>query len=243
MKRLIMSGMALLAVLVLLAGCDSLRTIRGTGDIASDEREVANFAAVDLAGVGTVIVDFGAREALRIEAEENLMPYLESNVEDGTLTLGIREGVNILPTQGIFYYLTVSDLDEITVSGLGNIDVPRMEVSNVAINVTGGGDINVEELQADRLDVLISGLGDLNIGGGEAAVQSIAITGGGNYNARDLPGDEVSVRISGLGSAAVWAREQLNATISGGGSIRYDGSPRVTTEITGLGEVEPITGR
>jgi predicted small secreted protein len=243
MKRLILSGMALLAVIVLLAGCDSLRTIRGTGDIASDEREVADFTAVDLAGVGTVIVDFGAKEALRIEAEENLMPYLENNVEDGTLRLGIREGVNILPTQGIFYYLTVSDLDEITVSGLGNIDVPGMEVSNVAINVTGGGDINVEELQADRLAVLISGLGDLNIGGGEAAVQNIAITGGGNYNARDLPGDEVSVRISGLGSAAVWAREQLNANISGGGSVRYNGSPRVTTEITGLGEVEPATGR
>ena len=243
MKRLTLSGMALLAILVLLGGCDSLRTVRGTGDMAGEEREVADFSAVNLAGIGSVIVDYGDKEALRIEAEENLLPYLEIEVEDGTLTLGIREGVNVIPTQGIFYYLTVSDLDEVTVSGLGNIDVPRLEGSQVAINVTGGGDINVEELRADNLDVLISGLGDLNIDGGETAVQRIRISGGGNYNGQELAGDEVAVTISGLGSAAVWAREQLDAEISGGGSVRYTGRPQVTKEISGLGEVEAAGGR
>jgi hypothetical protein len=243
MKRLVLSSLTLLTLIILLAGCGSLRTVRGTGDIVSEEREVGRFSAVDLAGVGTVIVDFGEKEALRIEAEGNLLPYLESEVEGETLTLGIREGVNVIPTQAIFYYLTVANLDEITVSGLGNIDVPQMEGAEVAINVTGGGDINVEELRADQLDVLISGLGDLNIDGGEAVVQNITISGGGNYNARELPVDEVSVQISGLGSAAVWAREQLDANISGGGSVRYDGRPQVSKAISGLGEVVPAGGR
>jgi hypothetical protein len=243
MRRLTLSSIALLAILFLLAGCDSLRTVRGDGDISAEEREVGSFSAVNLAGIGTVIVDIGDKEALRIEAEDNLLPYLESEVEGDTLTLSIREGVNVIPTQAIFYYLTVRDLDEITVTGLGNVDVPRMEGSQVAINVTGGGDINIEELLADDLDVLISGLGDLNISGGEAAVQNIAIKGAGNYNARELAGDEVNVSISGLGSAAIWAREQLDAEISGGGSVRYVGHPQVTKEISGLGEVEPAGGR
>jgi hypothetical protein len=147
MRRYLLSGTGLLAILFLLAGCGGLRTVRGTGDMASEDREVGDFSAVDLAGIGNVLVEFGDKAALRIEAEENLLPYLESKVEGDTLNLGIREGVNIFPTQGIFYYLTVSDLEEITVSGLGNVDVPRLEGTNTAITVSGGGDINIEGSQ------------------------------------------------------------------------------------------------
>jgi len=242
MKRLFMSGFVLLAVLLLTAGCSGLRTVRGTGDMTSEEREVGDFSAVDLAGIGTVSVEFGDETALRIEAEENLLPYLESEVEGNTLTLGIREGVNALPTQGIFYYLTVRDLEEITVSGLGNMDVPRLEGTTTAVNITGGGDINIEELSAKNLTVEISGLGDLTIAGGEVADQNVTITGGGNYNARELASEAANITITGLGSAAVWTRDALNASISGGGSVRYVGRPQVTKNITGLGEVVPIEG-
>jgi hypothetical protein len=237
MRRLVLSNITLLAIFFLLAGCDSLRTVRGTGDMANEVREVSDFSAVHLAGVGTLIVDFGEKEDLRIEAEDNLLPYLESEVEGDTLILGAREGVNVLPTQAIFYYLTVSDLEEIGVSGLGNVDTPRLEGRDVTINVSGGGDIDVEEVQADSLDVFISGLGDIKIGGGEAAVQDVEISGGGNYNARELVGDDVSVSISGLGSADVWAREKLDVEISGGGTVNYAGRPHVTQNISGLGEV------
>jgi hypothetical protein len=242
MKRLFLSGLVLLAILLLLAGCDSLRTVRGSGDIASEEREVSGFSAVDLAGIGTVIVDYGDKEALRIEAEDNLLPYLESEVEEGTLILSVREGVNVIPTQAIFYYLTVSDLDEIIVSGLGNVDVPRLEGTTAAINVTGGGDINIEELYAKDLNVQISGLGDLNIDGGEVADQNVDITGGGNYNAQEMASEVARVSISGLGSANVWARDALDASITGGGSVRYTGRPQVTQNISGLGEVAPTGG-
>jgi hypothetical protein len=243
MNRITIGGLGLLAILFLLTGCDSLRTVRGTGDIGSEVREVAGFSAVNLAGIGTVIVDYGEKEALRIEAEKNLLPYLESEVENDTLTLSVREGVNVIPTQGIFYYLTVSDLDAISVSGLGNVDTPRMEGTQVRITVNGGGDINVEELHAKDLDVVISGLGDLTIGGGDAADQEIRISGGGNYNARELASEAARISISGLGSAEVWARDVLDAEISGGGSVRYAGSPQVTREISGLGVVESLGGR
>jgi hypothetical protein len=242
MRRYLLSGASLLAILFLLAGCGRLRTVRGTGDMASEDREVGDFSAVDLAGIGTVAVEFGNKTALRIEAEENLLPYLESKVEGDTLTLGIREGVNVLPTQGIFYYLTVPDLEEITVSGLGNVDVPHLEGTTTAINVNGGGDINIEALQAKDLKVLISGLGDLTIDGGQVADQNITITGGGNYHARELASEVANISITGLGSAAVWARDALNASITGGGSVRYVGHPQVTQNITGLGEVVPIDG-
>lgn len=240
MKRLTLRGTALLAIFFLLAGCDTLRTVRGTGDIGAEEREVSDYSAVDLAGIGTVIVESGAKEALRIEAEENILPYLESEVEGGVLILDMREGVNVVPTQGIFYYLTVRELDEITVSGLGNVDVPRLESSDPRIEISGGGSISVDELRADSLDVLISGLGELAVGGGEVGMQQIEISGGGTYKARELASETAKVSIDGLGSAEVRAQEKLDAAINGGGMVRYAGRPQVTQAINGLGEVKPL---
>jgi len=242
MKRLFVAGLILLAVLILGSGCGSLRTIRGTGDMTAESREVSDFTAVNLASIGNVIVDYGEREALRIEAEENLLPYLESEVEGGTLTLGMREGVNLLPTQGIFYYLTVREMDEVGVAGLGNIDVPRLEGTQVAIRISGAGDINVDEVQAKQLDVILSGLGNLNIDGGEVANSDIQLKGAGSYNAREMASDVVTVEVAGVGSAAVWARDALDASISGGGSVQYVGRPQVTQNISGLGEVRAAGG-
>ena len=90
MKRLLLAGFLLLAMVITMCSCGSLRTIRGTGDITSETREVSGFSAVNLAGIGNVVVDYGEQESLRIEAEDNLLPYLESKVEGDTLTLGVR---------------------------------------------------------------------------------------------------------------------------------------------------------
>jgi len=242
MRRLFMGGMVMLAMVIFMSGCDTLRTVRGTGDMTAETRELNSFSAVDLASIGNVIVEYGERESLRIEAEENLLPYLESEIEGGTLKLGHREGINILPTQGIFYYLTVRELDEVRVSGLGNIDVPRLEGTQVEIRLSGAGDINVEEVNTKKLDVLLSGLGNLTIDSGEVANSDIQLKGAGSYNAGNMASEVVTVDVSGMGSAAVWARDSLDATISGGGSVQYEGRPQVTQQITGLGEVRASSG-
>lgn len=238
MKRLLMAGLLLLALALSSSGCDTLRTIRGTGDITSQTREVTDFSAVDLAGIGNIIIDYGEQESLRIEAEDNLLPYLETEVDGDTLTIGIREGVNIIPTQGIFYYLTVRELDEVSVSGLGNIDLPLLEGTSVALNITGGGDIDAKEVNAKDLAVKLSGLGSLTIEGGEVTNSNVQLTGAGNYNASQLVSQVVNVQVTGLGSAGVWAEDALSATITGGGSVRYKGKPQITKNVTGLGVVE-----
>ncbi|NCF69785.1 MAG: hypothetical protein GWP61_27885 [Chloroflexi bacterium] len=69
-------------------------------------------------------------------------------------------------------------------------------------------------------------MGDLNIDDGEVSKQIVTIRSGGNYNAVELPSDETSITISGLGSAGVWANDVLDANISGGGSVNYNGRPR-----------------
>lgn len=230
----------LVSLSLFMQGCIGLRTVRGSGEMASEQREVSDFKAVAFSGVGTILIELGEDESLRVEGEDNLLQYVETEVSDDTLHIGIRDGVNILPTQSMFFYLTVQEIDELALSGLGNVDAPDLEVGRFSVDISGGGDINLAGLEADELDVSISGLGDLHIDDGAVTEQTISISGGGNYNARYMASDVANLDISGLGSATVWAMEQLDVEISGGGSVRYVGDPTVNEDVSGVGRVERV---
>ena len=239
MKKLSILFTILLGVFILSA-CDSLRVVRGTGNLTEETREVSGFNAVELGGVGTIFIEQGDKETLRIEAEDNLLKFLETEVDGNTLKLSTRKGVNVVPTQGIFYYLTVRDLEKIAVNGLGNIDLNDLFAPRLNLEINGGGQINVKNLETDQLEVHINGLGSIDMGDGQVQQQKIIIDGGGSYDAANMASDSAAVSINGLGSANLWANEQLDVNISGGGTVQYAGKPEVNQTISGLGSVNAI---
>jgi hypothetical protein len=232
----------LLAALVLAAsGCLGFKAVPGSGEVAKETREVSDFSAVELATLGTLYIELGERSSLRIEADDNLIRYLETEVRGNTLKIESRDRVSLLPREPIYYYLTVTDLEEVVLSGLGGIEISdALDVPKLSIRISGGGSIEVEDLAADRFDVEITGLGDLYVDEGQVGAQDVLISGGGNYRARGLESDTAEIRVTGLGSATVQVREELDVTISGGGSVRYIGSPSVSQNVSGLGRVEQI---
>lgn len=244
MKHKVVILVLVLATAVLLPACSAIGnlagSLRGEGPMVSEDREVGDFSAIRLEGIGTVNVSEGAQTAVRVEAQENLLPYLETAVENGTLVISARESVNLVPTQGIFYYVTTPRLDQVDMAGLGEINVPRLSGDDVDVRVGGGGNITVDELAAGRLNAVLSGLGDVNIEGGSVDEQVVMLSGGGSYNAGDLESRATEVTLSGLGSATVHASETLDARLTGGGNISYYGRPQVTQEVTGLGEIKAL---
>jgi hypothetical protein len=258
-KRALIVGL-LLVMAMSSTGCLGIRTVSGSGKVIEEEREVSGFTGVELATIGNLTIELGERESLHIEAEDNLMQYLEAEVRGETLIIGSRENVNLIPTRGVYFTLTVKELDTVTISGLGNVEIPDLEaprfsveisgggnvdtedldVGTLEVDISGGGDVDVEGLEGEVLTVVISGLGDLHIEEGEVKEQEILISGGGNYRARGMESADAEVRLSGLGSATVRVHDNLKVTISGGGSVEYIGSPTVEQDISGLGHVKQI---
>ncbi|MBN1642710.1 MAG: DUF2807 domain-containing protein [Anaerolineae bacterium] len=231
----------LLVAAVASAGCVGLKAVSGSGDPAEETREVSDFRKVELATLGTLYIEVGERETLRIEADDNLLPYLETEVRGDTLKIASRDMVGLLPKEPIYYYLTVRTLDEIVLSGLGSIEVPApIETPALAVRISGGGSVELEDLRAETFDADLTGLGDLYVDEGVVEAQDVLISGGGNYRARGLESEQATVRVTGLGSATVRVSERLDVTISGGGSVRYIGSPSVTQDVSGLGRVEQV---
>jgi hypothetical protein len=214
--------------------------VRGSGKVAEEERSVSDFTGVALSGIGNLYIEVGDEEALRIEAEDNLLPYLETEVRGTTLEITTRENVNLLPLRPVNFYLTVKALDTITVSGSGHAEAPGLQAEQFFATVSGSGSVKMAGLEAEALNATISGSGGLDIAGGEVEMQDITLSGSGKYEAKGMESAEADVRLSGSGSATVRVRDRLDVTISGSGSVRYVGDPIVRETVSGSGGVSQI---
>jgi hypothetical protein len=240
--------MILLVILALALGtfgCVSVgdwssRTVKGSGVVTTEVRKVSDFNSVDLAGIGYLVVEFGDEELLTIEAEDNFMEHIQTTVNGQELNIKFQDNITYQPTETIKFYLTVVELDELKVSGLGDVELPEIEATEFSIEISGGGDVDIDRLDAKLFEVNVDGLGNLNIDGGVVVRQVISINGGGNYKARRLESQDTDIDISGLGKATVRVDDTLSVSISGGGNVEYYGDPAVNSDISGLGNVEKI---
>jgi len=196
--------------------------VRGSGDVVTEERNVSGFDRVELHGSGKLILAQGSAEALTVEAEDNLMKYIETDVRGNTLMLGFEDGVIVQTRKPIIFYLTMVDIAGVDVSGTGDVEAARVET--------------------DRLDIGISGSGSVDIAG-QSTEQTVRINGSGKYNANEMESEITTIDVSGSGEAAVWVTDQLTVDISGSGDVQYYGNPRIMQEISGSGSIEGIDGR
>ena len=211
--------------------------VRGSGNLITETRTVSGFNAVELSGIGTLIIEQADKEALEITAEDNLMSHIKSNVSGSKLHLGGEDFVNLRPAKDIIYRLKVKNLRQIESSGLGKVEMKKLETDNLAIEISGNGRVSLDNLEAKTLMLEISGLGDISING-KIISQQIEISGAGNYNAPNLASETARVEISGTGTAILWVTKQLDLDLSGAGTIHYYGSPLINSDISGSGTVK-----
>lgn len=235
-----------LALAALLAGCSlplgDLDEVIGSGDEVTEDRDVSGFEAVRLEGVGAVAVTEGDGFSVEVAADDNLLDRITTEVEAGTLVIGVERGFTIVPRAGVTVTVVLPELTGLGVSGAGDVDAGPIEAEAFEIGVSGAGSVTIDELVAGELDVSLSGVGGVRIDGGEVADQSVTLSGVGDYSAPGMMSETADVANSGVGSIEVWSTDRLVADISGTGDVRYRGSPTTEVSISGLGSFESIDG-
>ena len=207
-----LAAFTLTGLLPLLAGCG----VRGSGVMATETRHVSGFSRIALSGSGDVRIEQTGRESLTVEAEDNLLPLLETYVDGDTLVLRTRPNTSIRPTRTIRYRITVARLE--------------------AASISGSGSLRAEGVDSDRFTTSISGSGSMTLTGKAKAID-LSISGSGSYDAANLVSQTGRVSISGSGSGVVNTSEELEVAISGSGSVEVIGKPWVDQHISGSGRV------
>jgi len=211
----------------------------GSGNLISETRQVSNFDRIVLRGQGKVIVSQGGEESLRVETNDNIMELVNADVVDGTLELGLEEGVNIISNSRLTFYVSVDNLSGLSLAGSGEIYADKIDTERLEVTTGGSGGIQIVDLTADEVTARISGSGEINLAG-DATVQDVTISGAGKYLAGDLCSASVLVTIDGSGKATVCATETLTSRITGGGSIDYYGQPSINSSGDGSGRLKSL---
>lgn len=225
----------------LVVGCAHAETVTGSGRLHTEARSVSGFEGIQLEASFKLVVRQAAAEAVQVRADDNLLPLIETLVEQrgGRPTLVVRwkRYTNIRNSSDIQVSVDAVRLRALAASGSGTIVSDAIKTDKMSLSVAGSGDVRVKDLGADEVDASIAGSGDVKAGGKAARVK-VSIAGSGDADLSGLTADEVKVSIAGSGDANVTANTALAVSIAGSGDVRYGGAvTAVKTSIVGSGDV------
>jgi hypothetical protein len=196
--------------------------VNGSGTVTTEERTVSGFNEVVLKSIGNVVITHGDTESLTIKADDNILPYITTEVVDGRLEIGSKPNINLVPSHSIDYILTVKSLSAITLSGFGNINADSLDGTNLAVKLTGSGDININELSGDTFALDLTGFGNVDLAKVSATNTTLNLTGSGDIGIPALTATKLALTISGFGNATL-AGTTDNQVVSLTGSGDYRG--------------------
>ncbi len=177
--------------------------LKGNGQVTSEQREVAPFSRVSVDGVFAVHIRSGGRQSLVVEAENNLLPKLRTEVADGRLTI-TSEG-SICTTTGIVV----------------SIELPQLE----AIQAGGSSQIVMESEQGDApLAVDLHGTTAMQLSGRLDSLQ-VRQKDATELDATNCPVQRLHIEIADASSASLRVTDKLTGESRDVSSVSYWGRP------------------
>lgn len=222
---------------VLIAGFFVVNPVMAKEDI----REMSPFSKIALRIGAKVYLEQGDKQSVRIVAEEETLEQIITEVKDRTLNIRF-------PTTNMFkkwnpgkieIFISVPGVDELNVSGSGDIISEKINSRILDLMVSGSGNISIEDLTSEQVSTTVSGSGNIKIeDGGVAETFKARISGSGNIDARGFEANNVDVLTSGSGSCSIISNGAIKAKISGSGNVYYGGNPSIDSSVSGSGSVK-----
>ena len=213
-----------------------------TKKLSGEERNVSGFRGVSSSGSYNVKITMGSKESLRLEGDEDVIKEIETVVEDGILKIKNKKHYDRTwrSSKGkVTIYITAKALNNITLSGSGNINIDGLvKASRLTNTLSGSGSISLSAAAEEYIGT-ISGSGEITVNG-KADKADIKIGGSGNFRGRNFKAEEADIKVSGSGNVSINAEDTLNAVVSGSGDIQYGGNPKVSKTKSGSGNISKL---
>lgn len=222
-------------IVIDLNGC-SAKSIKGSGNVISESRQLPEFREIRLEGQGKVSLAQRSHSSLEVTTDDNILPSIKTEVNNGKLIISHEKGKNLKPTT-LNFTITVKDLAGISIAGSGDIiGDDEFDSARFYADIAGSGDIAIK-MNSDRLESSISGSGSIHLSGSTNSYDA-RITGSGDVDAFEMRAKDSSVVITGSGNCRISASDKLRAKITGSGDVLYKGRPQIDQTITGSGSVK-----
>lgn len=232
--------------------------VQGDGVAVDEDRDAQGAVAVDNATFVDVLWSAAEDASASLRCDQNLLPYLETEVQDGTLRL--RTPPNLILDPAVDCTLTVTTpclqavsqsgsgdfiaqteacgLDAVHISGSGGVQLGVVSAGAFSWHGSGAGALTLEQLTADSVSLHGSGSGGADLGEVAVGAIDVDLSGSGGVTLSGL-GD--SLVLDQTGSGGLGGRElqvqDLDAHMTSSADAHVQATGAVTAHLTGSGSL------
>lgn len=219
-----------LPVVLFLFSCSAVTAKHGP--VKTEQRTLANYTRIHASGAIDIDFTSGSASSASVEAPDDLMLQVITEVNNGTLEISMSGEVNNM-NQPVKIHLTGSTLEAAEVSGACSLNM-KSPLNGNSFRLALSGAANFRgTVYLKELNVNLEGASFAEIGGMTNEFKAQA-SGASTLNGDKLSTVKATVRASGASNATLRADSMLDAKASGASNISYTGNPpQLVKEIHG----------
>jgi hypothetical protein len=190
--------------------------IKGSGNVKSEKRELSGFKSIDASGAFEVEITAQKDFSVEVEADDNLLELIKTEVSDGVLKIKSEKSIN--PKNPLKIRISAPDINGLELSGASKINLVNLNNDSLKLDSSGASKITIE---------------------GTTKNFGVEMSGASKLDAENLKAENVSVDSSGASNATVYASNELKVDLSGATNVIYAGNPKsVEKKVSGASSVK-----
>lgn len=239
MKTLHYIGLVLLVLV--LSSWNLKKEVKGSGKVLQEQREVTSFEGINVNNAIHVFLSQGNEESVKVEADDNVVPYIQTKVKDRILhiTLKGEEPIrNFSPKLPMNVYVTIKNLREIEANAAATVEgESAFQVETLELDISSAASLDLE-VKGENIDMDISSAANVTLSGQINSMKA-EVSGACKLDGTNLETLKANIDMSGASSATLKVKDELEYDVSGASRLTYSGNPRIyKAEITSAGSVK-----
>ena len=211
--------------------------VKGNGDVTTEQRDGSGFTEIHTCCSFKVELTQDDDFDIRVEAESNLLEYIETEVRGNTLRIKMADNVSVNSTEPMRIYVSLPLLEQIQASSSSSVKgTNAFSGKDLEIDVSSSASVRLD-FSGDDVNVDVSSSGSVNLEGSASEVKASA-SSSGSIDAREMKSETANAQASSAGSVTVYASQKVRARASSAGSVSYYGNPdNVDSDTSSAGRV------
>jgi Putative auto-transporter adhesin, head GIN domain len=215
-----MKYISIFAIIFLATACNNGR--RGSGNIITETRNVSTFTKVSAATSIDVDVQQGAETSVIVEADDNLIKYVETKIEGGELKIRLKN-ISIWNDATIKVHVVSPNYEGFSASSSAEIIGKNTitSTSNIKLKASSSANIDIQ-LDAPSVDVDASSSADITASGRTKDV-TVDASSSALVELNKLQAETATAKASSSADVSIFASVKVNAKANSSGDIKYTG--------------------
>jgi len=186
-----------------------------------ETRSVSGFTGINASSAFDITVTKGDTESLVIEAADDVMPYIRSEVRNGILHLYLDSN-RLRNIRSLKASIVMKNLDKVTLSGASKLTADDLFTADKFMIDCSGASKMAANVTANQLNVKLSGASNLQIKANVNGDAGMDMSGASKVKG-DLKANDVKINFSGACSAELsGSANDLKIDTSGASKIKAD---------------------